>query len=158
MLHLRRRLVHLGAQLGDGCAPPPPEGADLVVDREPVERRAVRDAQPGQRRVRRPPRRLAPQVGQRLRHRHRVAPSCPAITSSSATPSATVAAIGPWVRNSIESSGIGQVGILPSVGFIPNVPHIDDGAVIEPAESVPVAPGRGRRRRLRPSRRSSRRW
>ena len=29
---------------------------------------------------------------------------------------------------------------MPSVGLIPNVPHIDDGAVIEPAESVPVAP------------------
>ncbi len=53
-----------------------------------------------------------------------------------------MAAIGPCVRNSIESSGIGQVGIRPRVGFMPNVPHIDDGAVIEPAESVPVAPGR----------------
>ena len=52
-----------------------------------------------------------------------------------------MAAIGPWVRNSIESSGIGHVGIRPSVGLIPNVPHIDEGAVIDPAESVPVAPG-----------------
>ncbi len=52
-----------------------------------------------------------------------------------------MAAIGPCVRNSIESSGIGQVGIVPSVGLIPKVPHIDDGAVIDPAESVPVAPG-----------------
>src|SRR3954454_17568424 len=61
------------------------------------------------------------------------------MTCSRTTASATVAVIGPSVKKNIESSGIGHVGMVPSVGLRPNTPHIDDGAVMDPAESVPVA-------------------
>ncbi len=65
----------------------------------------------------------------------------PVIAAHSGTRSSTVRAMGPQQSSVHDSGMMPSIGTVPGLGLSPLTPHSAAGMRIEPAVSVPIAPG-----------------